>query len=138
MDAGDFRSRVDAYLEARREFRGVLDPDDYAYFSFQVWQEGIARYTEYKMARLAGDAYTPTEAFESLPDFVPFSIDADRIRDHVASELLRVSLKDSRRSAFYHVGAAEGMILDRANPGWRRFYLTHKFYTEKYFEMPAR
>ncbi len=25
-----------------------LKPDDYKYFSFQVWQEGIARYTEYK------------------------------------------------------------------------------------------
>ncbi len=138
VDEPDFRLRVDAYLAAKREFRDVLAADDYAYFCFQVWQEGIARYTEYKLARLAGDAHTPTEAFALLPDFVPFSADADRIRDHVASELLRVSLKQSRRSAFYHVGAAEGMILDRVNPSWRRYYLTHKFLSEKYFAMPIR
>jgi hypothetical protein len=138
MGEADFRARVDAYLTARREFRDVLAVDDYAYFSFQVWQEGIARYTEYKLASLAGSSYSPTAAFAMLPDVTSFALDAERIRDHIAAELLRVVLKQSRRTAFYHVGGAEGILLDRINPGWRRFYLTHKFFTEKYFEMTAR
>jgi hypothetical protein len=138
MDETDFRARVDAYLDARREFRDVLAEDDYAYFSFQVWQEGLARYTEYKLASLAGAGYAPTAAFALLPDVTSFAVDAERIRDHIAAELLRVVLKQSRRTAFYHVGGAEGIILDRVNPGWRQYYFTHKFYTDKYFEMPVR
>ncbi|UCH85687.1 MAG: hypothetical protein JSW50_08380 [Candidatus Latescibacterota bacterium] len=133
IDAADFRTRVDAYLTAKAVFKDVLAEDDYAYFSFQVWQEGLARYTEYKLARLAGDTYTPTELFTSLHDYVPFDDDAGRIRDHIATELLRVSLKKSKRSAFYHVGGAEGILLDRINPGWRQYYLTRKFCTDTYF-----
>ena len=38
------------------------------------------------------------------------------------------------RLVFYPFGAAEGLLLDRANPNWRSRYLTEKFYVEKYFE----
>ncbi|MCA1850400.1 MAG: hypothetical protein LC672_04990, partial [Acidobacteria bacterium] len=34
-----------AYLEARRKFEAALKPEDYRDFSFQVSQEGVARYT---------------------------------------------------------------------------------------------
>ncbi len=74
-----FRSKLDAYLKARSEFAHILDEKDYKYFSFQVWQEGIARYTEYALVRRAGVAYTPTSDYMSLPDRVPF--DEGRLRD---------------------------------------------------------
>ena len=45
----EFPAKLKAYIQARQVFRQMLSPDDYRYFSFQVWQEGIARYTEYRM-----------------------------------------------------------------------------------------
>jgi len=129
-----FRERVSRYLETRSRFRDVLDAKDYAYFSFQVWQEGIARYTEYTLARRAGVAYTPTRAFAGLPDFTPFEQDASETLEHLRAALLRSSLKGARRSAFYHVGAAEGLLLDHVSPGWRGRYFTEKFFVERYFD----
>ena len=137
INGASFRDRLDAYLDARRRFKRVLTKKDFAYFSFQVWQEGIARYTEYQLAQRAGFVYTPTQEFLRLPDYVPFEEDAVQTREHFSSELLRASLKRERRTVFYHIGAAEGLLLDRANPGWRRYYLTHMFFTDTYFEMGA-
>ncbi len=42
----DFAEKLAAYLEAKKTFRGLLKADDYKYFAFQAWQEGIARYTD--------------------------------------------------------------------------------------------
>lgn len=125
---------LESYREARREFKDLLTEKDYAYFSFQVWQEGIARYTEYELARRIGVSYMPTEAFEDLADYVPFATDAENTREHVLGELMSVLLKKSRRSAFYHIGAAEGMLLDKTNPGWRSRYFDDRFFVEQYFE----
>jgi hypothetical protein len=128
-----FRSALGSYLDVRERFRRVLSEQDYAYFSFQVWQEGIARYTEYALARRAGVAYTPTDEFMSLSDRVPFEEDASQTLDHILAELRRMSLKKERRSAFYHVGAAEGILLDEVSPGWRGRYMKEKFFVERYF-----
>jgi hypothetical protein len=132
-----FRSKLQDYLDARAAFGRMLEEKDYAYFSLQVWQEGIARYTEYALIRRAGVAYTPTFEFMSLADRVPFDRDASRTLDHILTELRRMSLKKSRRSAFYHVGAAEGILLDEAQPGWRTRYFGEKFFVERYFDPDA-
>lgn len=99
----DFSTKLALYLAARRRFQQTLGEDDYNYFSFQLWQEGVARYTEYHIARLAASRYRPTRAFRALRDFTSF-------------------------------GAAEGLLLDRARPGWRNRYFTDKFFIERYFD----
>src|SRR5262249_43618895 len=48
----DFGDKFAAYVESRKKFRSLLKADDYKYFALQVWQEGIARYTEYHLAAL--------------------------------------------------------------------------------------
>ena len=68
----DFSAGLAAYLKQRREVEHTLSPDDYKYFSFQMWQEGIARYTEYRMAKLAAKSYRPSKAFRTLKDYQPF------------------------------------------------------------------
>src|SRR3989442_6626141 len=40
--------KLGQYLRARQEFQRAIAPDEYRYLSFQLWQEGIARYTEYR------------------------------------------------------------------------------------------
>lgn len=135
LDKGAGTDEARAYVEKRRQFRGFLTADDFKYFSFQVWKEGIARYTEYIMARRAAGAYQPTEAFEGLPDFESFESDADEMKANILTKLAGMSLKDSRRTAFYPFGAAEGMLLDKLSPGWRAEYFTKKFDVEGYFGM---
>lgn len=128
-----FKRRLRAYMEARKRFKGMLAADDYKYFSFQLWNEGVARYTEYRIARLAATNYQPTREFRALEDFTTFKQVADSIMNRIKAELHATSLDKQRRVAFYAVGAAEALLLDRANPGWQQRYLTEKFFLEKYF-----
>jgi hypothetical protein len=134
----EFDARLAAYLDARRAFAATLEPDDYRYFSFQVWQEGVARYTEYRVARLAAEAYRPSRQFRALKDYKPFKQVADEIMGGITKELETLRLEDYRRVAFYPLGAGEALLLDRAKPGWKDRYLSEKFYVEKYFAPSPR
>ena len=129
-----FSTRLAAYLEARRQLQKMLSLDDYKYFSFQLWKEGLARYTEYRMAKLAAHRYKPSKQFRALKDFTSFGTGADQILSAIMKELSTLRLEDSKRVAFYPLGAGEGLLLDRANPKWQSRYFADKFYVEKYFE----
>src|SRR4030095_8412569 len=48
INNNDFRKLLTQYTDERKKLIGLFKPSDYKYFSFQLWQEGIARYTEYK------------------------------------------------------------------------------------------
>jgi hypothetical protein len=122
-----------AYLEARKRFQQSLSEDDYKYFGFQLWQEGVARYTEYRVAELAAARYKPTPAFRALKDFTPFAEVAAKTLAGIKAELAKPALAAHQREVVYGFGAAEGLLLDRVNPSWRRRYLTEKFQTASYF-----
>ena len=96
--------------------------DDDRYLAFQMWQEGVARYTELAVARFAGARYTPTAAFTALPDFVPYAAVAERIESSVLAGLRGNSLERGNRVAFYPAGAAYALMLDRVAPTWRSHY----------------
>jgi len=128
-----FSVRLNEYLRARREFQQILSPDDYKYFSFQIWKEGIARYTEWRIADLAARQYKPSKEFLALKDYTPFTEVADTILNkQIIASLPALQLEKSERIVFYPFGAAEGLLLDRANPNWQSLYLTEKFYIDKY------
>ncbi|HXM47555.1 MAG TPA: hypothetical protein VN956_06770 [Pyrinomonadaceae bacterium] len=129
-----FSTRLAAYLEARRQVQKMLSPDDYKYFSFQLWKEGLARYTEYRVAKLAAHKYKPSKQFRALKDFASFGTVADQILSTIMKVLSTLRLEDSKRVAFYPLGAGEGFLLDRANPKWQSRYFVDKFYVEKYFD----
>jgi len=128
-----FAELVAEYLEARAVFAGMLAPADYRYFSFQSWQEGVARYTEYRMAQLAGESYEATADFRELEDFLPLVDLARKIREDTLQELEQLSLEEFRRVAFYPVGAGEALLLDEVNPEWRAGYFSEWFALEKLF-----
>jgi len=128
-----FSTRLAAYLKQRHELEQTLSPDDYRYFSFQLWQEGIARYTEYRIAKLAAGGYRPSKAFRSLKDYEPFADVADRISGGIHLDLTTGRLADYKRVIFYALGAGEGLLLDRSNPRWRQRYFVDKFYLDKFY-----
>jgi hypothetical protein len=129
----DFGPRLAAYFKQRRELELTLSPDDYRYLSFQMWQEGIARYTEYRIAALAAKKYQPRRAFRALDDYKSFAAVANQIKGEMMVTLVTRQLVDEKRVMFYALGAGEGLLLDRVNPRWRQLYFTEKFYLDKYF-----
>ena len=130
----DFSVKLDEYLKARQAFQQMLSPNDYKYFSFQIWQEGIARYTEWRMADLAARKYKPSKEFLALKDYTPFREVADTILNkQIMANLPTLQLEKWERIAFYPFGAGEGLLLNRVNRKWQNRYLTEKFYIDEYF-----
>jgi len=118
---------VRAYLDARRKFQAMLAPDDYKYFSFQLWKEGTARYTEYQVARLAASRFRASKEFRALKDFRTFADFARTTHEGIFRQLGTQKLGESKREVVYSFGAAEGLLLDQVKPRWRRRYFVEKF-----------
>ena len=66
VDQQRFAPLSRAYLKERKDFMAQFLPGDRKYFSFQLWQEGVARYVQIKSAEAAAD-YQPSTAFAALP-----------------------------------------------------------------------
>jgi hypothetical protein len=128
-----FESLFDAYVAERKRFKAALSPADYRYFSFQIWQEGIARYTEYEFLQ-ALDRYQPSYEVTQLPDYIDFREYRDQFYKKQSSRISSWTLPDHKRECFYAVGLGEGLILDRLNPEWGEKYLTERFFIERYSE----
>jgi hypothetical protein len=126
-------NRVRDYLKARKKFQAMLVPDDYKYISFQFWKEGIARYTEYRAAQLAAAGFRPSKEFRSLRDYRSFVAVARELHDGIFHQLATQKLGETKREVVYSYGAAEGLLLDRIRPGWRRKYFVEKFDLGKLF-----
>lgn len=129
----DQPKQLKVFLTSLERFKLSLSPDDFNYFSFQCWQEGVARYTELRVAELAASRFTPSNAFRSLRDYKPFGEVADSIRSGILNELANPSLANSRRVGFYAFGSGEALLLDKVQPDWKQEYFRTKFYLDRYF-----
>lgn len=103
--------------EAIRTYEAWLkkQPDGartFNYSRFQEWNEGIAAYTEY---RVAGEAAQLT----GFPRYRELWETTYRDRQFLAKHAGRVSRS---RSVFYHLGMAKAMALDRTYPAWKERY----------------
>lgn len=127
-------TKLSEYLNRKKKFRNNLNEDDYKYFSFQLWQEGIARFTEYQVAKAAASNYKPTMSFKSLDDFTLLEDHSNSILDNILTKLRTLSLKDYQRVAFYYIGAGEGLLLEALDHGWKKQYFAKKFFLEDYWE----
>jgi hypothetical protein len=112
---------------ARDSLRSRLTAADYRYFEFQLWQEGVARFIEYSAAQAAAEAGEPSPDFRSLPDYEPYSRAAEGTPHSLRRELEQLDLARQRRVAFYPVGAAMAMLLERTRSDWKRAYARRPF-----------
>jgi len=133
-----FNERYSVYVRERSAFKDSLKQNDYKYLAFQEWQEGIARYTEYKVARWAEEHYQATEEFKRLADYSSFNSLADKILDGIRSKLTAPQLAKDQRTAFYAFGAAEGLLLDAVRPGWHESYMKEQFSLDAHFASVAK
>jgi hypothetical protein len=118
---------VAGVVRARDKLRRRLGADDYRYFEFQLWQEGVARYTEYAVARAAARLDPPPAEFQRLPDYEPYGRAAEHGIAKLRRELEQMDLGKQRRVAFYPIGAAIALLLDRTSPGWKQTYARRRF-----------
>lgn len=132
-DPKKFTNLAAEYVRARRKFMSELSPDDHKYLSFQLWQEGMARYTQVKAAE-AAVKYEPSAEYAGLADYEPFSSYGSKARAETLDELKQLDLGRSKRNAVYSFGAAEGFLLDRLNPKWKDLYFKQMLSTDSYFE----
>lgn len=115
-------------VEAIRVYRSVLRkqvPDNkfYNYSQFQELSEGIAFYTEYKMAEAAAnDNYQPTEAFRKLPNYKNYQQVWDEEYKNRIFLVKHAGRAAQSRTAFYHLGLGKGLLLDRLMPDWKTRY----------------
>jgi len=119
--------RVRNYRAAEAEFKQLVSADDYKYLAFQFWKEGVARYTEYRVAQLAAARFRPSKEFRELPDYRPLADIARTTYEGIFSQLRNQKLGEAKREVVYSFGAAEGLLLDQLKPNWRRRYFVEKF-----------
>ncbi|HEV8150683.1 MAG TPA: hypothetical protein VGP61_10910, partial [Gemmatimonadales bacterium] len=132
-----FAARYAAHVKALASLREALAPGDYRYFEFQLWQEGVARYTEERVAQLAARRQVPGPSFRALPDFTPYEVVAGRLEARMLAEVHAAELARTRRVAFYPLGAATALLLDAARPGWQQRYFQEPFSLDPLLVKPA-
>lgn len=120
-------AKAAVFRHAMAAFRRSAPDEAMKYFDFQLWQEGVARYTEIVLGELAGKVYTPSAEFSALPDFRSYASVAAEIRRGVLNDLGSMSLEKLRRVVVYSTGAADALLLDRTKPAWKGDFLTRRF-----------
>jgi hypothetical protein len=104
----DFHEHVADYAARRQAFAAVAGERNWRYFEFQLWQEGVARWTEIAIGRSSNDKEMHAEA-------------ESRERE-VLEALAEPDLPRQQRLAAYPLGAGEAMLLEACEPTWRRRY----------------
>jgi hypothetical protein len=132
-DKGKVANLAKQYVQERKKFFAQLSSDDKKYFNFQLWQEGIARYTQIKAAEAAAQ-YQPTAEYAALFDFELFTTYAAKAKTETLNEIKEADLREWKRTVVYSFGAAEGLLLDRLNPKWKDEYFKHPLSMDSFFE----
>jgi hypothetical protein len=132
-DHSAFDKSSGEYLRERKAVFSKLSVNDRKYLEFQLWQEGIARYTQIKCAEAAA-SYKATNEYTKLADYESFAAYGSRARESTLLELKQADMAKMQRVFVYSFGAAEGLLLDRLKPSWREEYFKHPLNTESFFQ----
>jgi hypothetical protein len=110
------RSHMLRYHAARRAAFGRITAQEARYAEFQLWQEGVARYSEIALAEAAIDG---AKRRKSAHDYSALALN---LRARVRQNLRHFDLAKNGRVSFYALGAGEALLLDRTRPNWRNQY----------------
>lgn len=103
--------------QARRQSVG-LRADLVEYERQREWVEGIARYAEISVYRLAAQAgYSPLEGMRADPEFRQYRGFNTRWSSEI--DQMRRMADDEGDGRFYYSGMAQAVLLDRLAPGWK-------------------
>lgn len=118
LHKGNINREVDRVATIQDEVQRYLTPDDYSYFQFQIWQEGIATYTEYKYL------YALDHVSKYFKDnfALDFTLKSEDLLKAYTNGLLKNDLQKDKRNLFYSIGLLKGIIEDKTNPDWKAHY----------------
>jgi len=114
-------ARATAYTNAadlKRTLDAMLAPDDRRYFDFQLWQEGVPRWTELAAARAGHRARLVADATLAWQEA------------RLVDELGRIDLGAQRREVVYPLGAAMAELMERQGVRWKATYFERMFILE--------
>jgi hypothetical protein len=103
-----FLPAFDRYLAARRAFSHGVGERNWRYLELQLWQEGVARWTEIELGRAYPDAAVRASARD--------------LEAATLNQLRAPDLKGQGREIAYPLGAGEAMLLQACGPAWRKAY----------------
>ena len=104
----EFPSAVDRYIDSRKALARLAGERNWRYLDFQLWQEGVARWTEIQL----GKAYDRHDVRES----------ARKLEEATIKALASPDLVGKKREVVYAHGAAEAMLLEACGLDWRAAY----------------
>lgn len=107
-----------AYLAARRSAQTAAGEAAWSYYEFQVGQEGVARWSELKLAQIAGRTDKGVAAV-AADRWAALSTSLRAMNDQ--------GLSVWKRGSFYVLGAVEAEMLDRLAPAWQDHYVRRPF-----------
>jgi hypothetical protein len=107
------------FLQLRTARRSGLSADQVELERLREWEEGLAKYSELEITRLAeaDKGYIPIEAMSQDKDFKQYAG-----REQYWSTQLKEALTTQGRSGdtrFYYSGNALAVVLDRLMPEWK-------------------
>lgn len=105
-----FLAAFDRYLAERRRFAASVSPREWRYIDFQLWQEGVARWSEIQLGKIYPDAAVRASALALERD--------------VIEQLGKPDLKEQKRELAYPLGAGEAMLMSACGPHWRESYFS--------------
>ena len=103
-----FDAAFGRYLAARKALAAQAGERNWRYLEFQLWQEGVARWTEIQL----GKAYPRSDVRGS----------AAKLEEQTFKELASPDLRGKKREVVYAYGAAEAMLLEACGRPWRSEY----------------
>ena len=106
-----FASAFDAYLAARSAFQSQVSENEWRYIEFELWKEGVARWTEITLGRLH-----PNPSVREA---------ADDLARQTGEQLRSPDLARQGREFVYPYGAGEAMLLEACHPEWRQDYFSN-------------
>jgi hypothetical protein len=127
-NTAESRYQIGTAVEAAQMYKaglakGTSGEKAYRYSEFQEWNEGVAAYTEFRLAETAAhDKYAPTQAYASLAGFQSYQ-DLWRHTYEARPFLAKHAGRAAKsRTAFYHLGMGKALALDRVSPAWKEKY----------------
>jgi hypothetical protein len=114
--------------QRRAEFN--MDADLIALESLKEWEEGLAKYTELSIWRLAAVSpdYRPLDVMENDTGFKRYTTAGQRWSQEI--QQIRRMANDQGDGRFYYSGLAQAAILDRLMPDWRTKVMTEDVFLE--------
>ncbi len=115
------RQLAGQFLEQRFQRRDVhtLSAALVEYERQLEWEEGLAKYVELSMWRVASDTpdYTALPVMDGDPDFKGYATFSQRFKQEITQMKTQATREGETR--FYYTGMAQAMLLDRLLPDWK-------------------